>query len=84
MVARGVEIKPTQQALVARLHEIPAMILVCNLGLPPDATAAGQVGYFGSILPAAWSLMLAPAGEGHRHHLDLAARRPAGRGGGGD
>ena len=64
VVARGVEIKPTQQALVARLHEIPAMILVCNLGLPPDATAAGQVGYFGSILPAAWSLMLALRARG--------------------
>jgi len=64
VVARGVEIKPTQQALVARLHEMPAMILVCNLGLPPDAGIAGQVGYFGSILPAAWSLMLALRARG--------------------
>ena len=40
------------------------MILVCSLGLPPDADTAGQVGYFGSILPAAWSLMLALRARG--------------------
>ena len=56
---RDVEIKPTQQALIARLHEIPAMILVCNAALPFGDGVAAQVGYFGSILPAAWSLMLA-------------------------
>ena len=64
VAARGLEIKPTQQALVARLHEIPAMILICNLGLPPDAGVAGQLGYFGAILPAAWSLMLALRARG--------------------
>ncbi len=56
---RGVVIKPTQQALIARLHEIPAMILVCNAVPPAGEGIAAQVGYFGSILPAAWSLMLA-------------------------
>jgi nitroreductase len=57
--ARGVEIKPTQRALVARLHEIPAMILVCTTADGPSDEVAGQVAYYGSILPAAWSLMLA-------------------------
>ena len=57
--ARGVEIKPTQRALVARLHEIPAMILVCTTAEGPGPEIAGQVAYYGSILPAAWSLMLA-------------------------
>jgi len=61
---RGLEIKPSQRALVARLHEIPAMILVCNLGLPPALDVAGQLGYYGSILPAAWSLMLALRARG--------------------
>lgn len=60
---RGLEIKPTQQALVRRLHEIPAMILVCSQAPAPAPTPQGevaaQVAYYGSILPAAWSLMLA-------------------------
>jgi nitroreductase len=58
-VARGVAIKPTQRALVERLHEIPAMILVCTVAERPGEDVARQVAYYGSILPAAWSLMLA-------------------------
>lgn len=57
--ARGVAIKATQRALVDRLHEIPAMILVCTVAEGPSEEIAGQVAYYGSILPAAWSLMLA-------------------------
>ena len=56
--ARGVVIKPTQRALVDRLHEIPAMVLVCASN-PPPAEVPAQVAYYGSVLPAAWSLMLA-------------------------
>ena len=56
---RGIEVKATQQALVDRLHEIPAMIFVCTTAEKPGAEVAGQVAYYGSILPAAWSLMLA-------------------------
>jgi len=55
---RGIIIKPTQRALVERLHEIPAMVLVCAASRPP-AEVAAQVAYYGSVLPAAWSLMLA-------------------------
>jgi nitroreductase len=58
-LARGVAIKPTQRALAERLHEIPAMILVCTTADGPSNEIAGQVAYYGSILPAAWSLMLA-------------------------
>jgi nitroreductase len=56
---RGVEIKATQRALVDRLHEIPAMIFVCTVAEGPSPEIAGQVAYYGSVLPAAWSLMLA-------------------------
>ena len=56
---RGITIKSTQQALVARLHEIPAMIFVCASAPPPGMEVSQQIGYYGSILPAAWSLMLA-------------------------
>ncbi|NOX51364.1 MAG: nitroreductase family protein [Gammaproteobacteria bacterium] len=56
---RKVPLKPTHKALIERLHEIPAMIFVCVEGEPPTENLAAQVAYFGSILPAAWSLMLA-------------------------
>jgi len=53
-----------QQALVERLHEMPALILVCSLGSPPGPTNAMNVGFYGSVLPAAWSLMLALRSRG--------------------
>lgn len=57
--ARGIAIKPTQRALVQRLHEIPVMILVCTTAEGPGPEIARQVAFYGSVLPAAWSLMLA-------------------------
>ena len=62
--ARGEPAKTTQRALADRLHEIPALILVCAEGRPPDASPPMQVGFYGSILPAAWSLMLALRARG--------------------
>lgn len=56
---RKVPIKATQRALVDRLHEIPAMILVCTIAERPSGEIACEVAYYGSVLPAAWSLMLA-------------------------
>lgn len=55
----NLELKKTQHALADRLHDIPAMILVCVDGAPADTQAHSQIGFYGSILPAAWSLMLA-------------------------
>jgi nitroreductase len=51
------------QSLADRLQEFPALILVCSLGRPePDL--ARQIAFFGSVLPAAWSLMLALRARG--------------------
>ena len=58
LAARNVEMKSTHRALIDRLHEIPAMILVCAIGSPGE-TEGQQLAFYGSILPAAWSLMLA-------------------------
>ena len=46
---RGMEMKPSHKAL----------IFVCVEGRPMDESVSAQVAYYGSILPAAWSLMLA-------------------------
>lgn len=61
---RGLTLKPTQRALANRLQEMPAMILVCVDGSPPDPETHTQIGFYGSILPAAWSLMLALRARG--------------------
>jgi nitroreductase len=60
----GIAQKPAQLALVERLHEMPALILVCAEGQPPGDSLPLQVGFYGSILPAAWSLMLALRARG--------------------
>jgi nitroreductase len=56
-------IRPVLRELADRLHEMPALILVCMLGRPDDSIAR-QVGFYGSILPAAWSLMVALRARG--------------------
>lgn len=61
--SRGVTLKPTHNALMARLHEMPCMVFVFAIG-EPSPEVSGQVGFFGSILPAAWSLMLAMRARG--------------------
>ena len=64
LAARDMPIKPTHQALIDRMHEIPAMIFVTVEGEPMSADVSSHVGYYGSILPAAWSLMLALRARG--------------------
>jgi len=61
---RGMPLKATHKALIDRLHEIPAMIFVCVEGEPMDDQVSSHVAYYGSILPAAWSLMLALRARG--------------------
>jgi nitroreductase len=55
--------KKALRDLADRLHEMPVLILVCMLGRP-DEGVARQVGFYGSILPAAWSLMVALRARG--------------------
>ena len=62
-VDRGVALKQTHNALMERLHDIPCMVFVFAIGEPGE-DVGGQVGFFGSILPAAWSLMLAMRARG--------------------
>ncbi|MEE3325928.1 MAG: nitroreductase family protein [Myxococcota bacterium] len=61
---RGGELKPAQKALAERLHEVPVLILACALGRPAPDSVPRQVAFYGSILPAAWSLMLALRARG--------------------
>lgn len=56
-------LRKVHRALADRLHEMPVLILVCSEGRP-DADTARQVGFYGSVLPAAWSLMVALRARG--------------------
>ena len=54
----GAPMKSSHRALMDRLGEFPALIFACKEGAP-EQDFASQAAYFGSILPAAWSLMIA-------------------------
>ena len=56
--------RPTYVGLAENLQRMPALILVCSLGRPDPANTAMQVAFYGSVLPAAWSLMLALRASG--------------------
>jgi nitroreductase len=56
--------RAAHRALAERLHEVPALILACVEGRPEPGNLAQQVALYGSILPAAWSLMLALRARG--------------------
>lgn len=44
--------------LAQHLHEVPVLLIPCQWTRPAES-AANQAGYWGSILPAVWSFMLA-------------------------
>jgi nitroreductase len=56
--------RPTYVDLAENLHRMPALILVCSEGRPDPQNIAMQVAFYGSVLPAAWSLMLALRASG--------------------
>ena len=58
------EPRPTVRMLADRLQDFPALILVCSLGRPDAADVPQQIAFYGSVLPAAWSLMLALRARG--------------------
>jgi len=45
------------------LHEVPVMLIPCLAG-SPEAAVAGSAGFWGSLLPAVWSFMLALRSRG--------------------
>ncbi len=58
------EPRPTYRMLADRLQDFPALFLVCSLGRPEVESVARQLAFYASILPAAWSLMLALRARG--------------------
>lgn len=52
------------QYLTDHLHEVPVFVIPCISGRPEQLPLAGQAALWGSILPAAWSFMLAARARG--------------------
>lgn len=53
------------QYLAEHLHEVPWLLIPCHRGrLPENAPVVLQAGFWGSILPAFWSFMLAARARG--------------------
>jgi nitroreductase len=52
--------------LAEHIHEVPAMLIPCGYGRADidGKPAAAQAGWWGSLLPAAWSFMLAARARG--------------------
>jgi nitroreductase len=63
-VAQVKRVRSSSRYLADHMHEVPALILACIEGRVEDAGAMAQAGLYGSILPAAWSLMLALRARG--------------------
>jgi nitroreductase len=63
----GTPVSPLEESavyLTEHMHEVPAMVLFCYEGRVENAGPAVQAGMYGSILPAAWSFMLALRSRG--------------------
>jgi nitroreductase len=52
------------QYLLDHMHEVPVHVIPCIQGRPEGLSSQAQAGLWGSILPAAWSFMLAARARG--------------------
>ncbi len=58
------QLRSSSNYLAEHFHEAPALVLFCYEGRPEQPGPAAQAGLYGSILPAAWSFMLALRARG--------------------
>jgi nitroreductase len=61
--ARGQRILASSEFLAEHLQEVPVLLVPCQW-TRPSADGASQAGYWGSILPAVWSFLLAARNRG--------------------
>jgi nitroreductase len=50
--------------LAEHMHEVPAMLIPCGWGRIDNVPSSTQAGYWGSLMPAVWSFMLAARARG--------------------
>jgi nitroreductase len=61
---QGARIVESVRHLLEHLHEVPVHVIPCVTGRTDEAPAWHQAGRWGSIMPAAWSFMLAARSRG--------------------
>ncbi|MCW2513424.1 MAG: nitroreductase [Mycobacterium sp.] len=62
---RAAAVSSSAKYLRDHFHEVPAMLIPCQYGrVPSDAPSESHAGYWGSLLPAVWSFMLALRSKG--------------------
>jgi len=62
---RAERVRESAIYLREHIHEVPVLMIPCAAGrVPPDAPTAAHAGYWGSLLPAVWSFMLAARARG--------------------
>jgi len=62
---RAARVRESATYLRHHLHEVPVLLIPCYRGrLAGDAPPVAQASYYGSILPAVWSFMLAARARG--------------------
>jgi nitroreductase len=60
-----IKIMDSSQYLSDHMHEVPVLVIPCLLSrVPENASVMDTAGFYGSILPAAWSFMLALRSRG--------------------
>jgi nitroreductase len=62
--AQQPRVEDSAKYLADHLHEAPALVIPCVEGRIENAGVLGQASVYGSILPAAWSFMLALRARG--------------------
>ena len=64
--ARNTQLRVADSAsyLAEHMHEVPVMLIPCILGRQSNPEPMAQASMYGSILPAAWSFMLAARARG--------------------
>lgn len=62
--AQHPRVQDSANYLAQHMHEAPALVLFCIEGRPKNPEPVAQAGLYGSILPAAWSFMLALRSRG--------------------
>jgi nitroreductase len=61
--AQTARVYDSAQYLADHLHEVPALVIPCQLGRPGESVGA-QAAFFGSIFPAVWNFNLALRARG--------------------
>jgi nitroreductase len=63
-LARATQVRDSAVYLAEHMHEAPVLVIPCIEGRPDNPAPSAQAGFYGSILPAAWSFMLALRARG--------------------